>query len=88
MTTDTAVDLMRQATQLGLLLAAPVVAVSLLVGLVVSLLQAVTQVQDQSLSFVPRLVVAAVVLLLVLPWSLERLVEYSTALYHEIPTNF
>ncbi|MSR57141.1 MAG: flagellar biosynthesis protein FliQ [Planctomycetaceae bacterium] len=88
MSTDTAVDLVRQATTLGLLLAAPALVMSLAIGLVVSLLQAVTQIHEQTLSFVPRLIVVAVVVLLLLPWSISRLVDYTTTLYREIPSNF
>jgi flagellar biosynthetic protein FliQ len=88
MTIDTAVDLVRDAAFLGLLIAAPVLAVSIVSGLLIGLLQAATQVQEQSLNFIPRLVLAFVTLLVVLPWSLERLVDYSAALYREIPATF
>lgn len=88
MTTDLAVDLVRQATALGLLLAAPALAASLAIGLVMSLLQAVTQVHEQTLSFAPRLIVVAAVVLALLPWSITRLVEYASTLFHEIPSNF
>jgi flagellar biosynthetic protein FliQ len=88
MDTDAAVDLVRQAIVLGLLVAAPVLAVSIAVGLLSSVLQAATQIQEQSLSFIPRLVAAALALILVLPWSIERLVEYSATLYREIPLTF
>jgi flagellar biosynthetic protein FliQ len=71
-----------------LLLAAPVLAVSIVAGLLLGILQAATQVQEQSLSLIPRLVLALVTILIVLPWSLERLVDYSAALYREIPTTF
>jgi flagellar biosynthesis protein FliQ len=85
---DTAVELVRQATYLGLVLAAPVLAVSIAVGLLMGVLQAVTQIQEQSLSFVPRLAVTVLTVLVLLPWSIERLVEYSVALYQEMPSTF
>ena len=88
MSPDTAVDLLRQALQLGLLVAAPMLAVSLVVGLLVGILQTVTQIQEQTLSFIPRLVAMALAALLVLPWSLERVAEYSIALYQGIPSTF
>ncbi|HTI51006.1 MAG TPA: flagellar biosynthesis protein FliQ [Planctomycetaceae bacterium] len=88
MTIDAAVDLVRQATFLGLLIAAPVLAVSIVVGLVVGILQAATQLQEQTLNFIPRLVLVLVTILVVLPWSIERLVDYSTTLYREIPATF
>ena len=88
MSTDIAVDLMRQATWLGLILAAPVLLASIAVGLVTGILQAVTQIQEQTLSLIPRLVVVAFVMLLVLPWSIERLIEYSSTLYQGIPSKY
>jgi len=88
MDTDSAVELVRQATYLGLLIGAPVLAVSIAVGLLISILQAVTQIQDQTISFVPKILVMVLTLLLVLPWSIERIVEYSTTLYQDIPSTF
>ena len=83
-----AIDLLREALQLGLLVAAPMLAVSLLVGLVVGVLQTVTQVQEQTLSFVPKLVAMTLAAILMLPWSIDRIVEYSATLYRDIPPHF
>lgn len=83
---DTAVDLVRQATWIGLLIGAPVLIVSIVVGLAISILQAATQIQEQTISFVPKIVVMAVTLLLILPWALERLMEYSVQLFRDIPS--
>jgi flagellar biosynthetic protein FliQ len=85
---DTAVDLVRQATYLGLIVGGPVLIVSVVVGLVISILQAVTQIQEQTINFVPKVVLMAVAMLLVLPWAIQRLVEYSTAVFRDIPSNF
>jgi flagellar biosynthesis protein FliQ len=85
---DTAVELVRQATYLGLMIGAPVLAVSIIIGLAISILQAVTQIQEQTLSFVPKIIVMVLTLLLVLPWALERMVDYSSGLYRDIPSNF
>lgn len=85
MTTDTAVDLVREALFLGLMIAAPPLLVSIAIGLAVGIGQAVTQIQEQSLSFVPRLVVVALAVLLMLPWTIDRLVDYATNLYREAP---
>ncbi|MGQ0634658.1 MAG: flagellar biosynthetic protein FliQ [Planctomycetaceae bacterium] len=86
MDVDAAIDLVRQATWLGALLCAPVLVAVALVGLVVSVLQAVTQIQEQTLSFVPRLAIATVTALVILPWGLQRLVEYATELFLGLPT--
>ncbi len=85
MDVDLAVELARQAIVLSLLIAAPVMLMAVLVGLAISILQAVTQIQDQTLSFVPKIVVMFLTMLYVLPWVIDRMVEYSTNLLREIP---
>ena len=87
MSADQAIELARHALLVALILAAPVLIVALLVGLVTSALQTATQLQDQTLSFVPRLVVVVLVAMLTLPWGLEMLVEYSSELFRAIPSN-
>ena len=83
---ETAVDLVRNATYLALLVGAPVLVVSILVGLVISILQAVTQIQEQTLNMVPKIVLMAFTMLLVLPWAIQRVMEYTTALIQDIPS--
>jgi flagellar biosynthetic protein FliQ len=80
------VDLARSAISIALLVAAPMLIVALVVGLVVSILQAVTQIQEQTLAFVPKLVAVAVVFLLALPWIMQTLVKYTTELFRSIPS--
>ena len=80
------VDLARNAIMLALLIAGPMLIVALLVGLVVSVLQAVTQIQEQTLAFVPKLVGVSVVFLLALPWLLQLLVKYTTELFRSLPS--
>ena len=87
MSPDLAVELAREAVVLTLLVGAPVMLAAIVVGLAISILQAVTQVQDQTLSFVPKIVAMFVVLLYTLPWALTRMVEYSTALFQNMPSN-
>ncbi|MBS0262905.1 MAG: flagellar biosynthesis protein FliQ [Planctomycetes bacterium] len=84
---DSAVELVREATQLALVVAAPVLVVSLVVGLVISLIQAVTQIQEQSLNFVPKILLMTVTLLILLPWVMQQIVDYTTSLFHGIPSN-
>ena len=84
MDTHSAADLVRQAIYLGLVLAAPVLAASIATGILAGILQAITQVQEQTLSFVPRLVVTTLTLLFVLPWTIERVVEYAQTLYQDL----
>lgn len=80
------VDLARNAIMLALLIAAPMLLVALIIGLVVSVLQAVTQIQEQTLAFVPKLVGVGVVFLLALPWILQLLVRYTTELFRSLPS--
>jgi flagellar biosynthesis protein FliQ len=80
------VDLARNAILLALLIAGPMLIVALLVGLTVSVLQAVTQIQEQTLAFVPKLVGVSVVFLLALPWLLQLLVKYTTELFRSLPS--
>jgi flagellar biosynthetic protein FliQ len=62
-------------------------AVAVVIGLVISILQAVTQIQDQTISFVPKIVGMFLALLYVLPWIMDRLIQYSVDLYRDIPLN-
>jgi flagellar biosynthetic protein FliQ len=80
------VDLARNAIMLCLLVSAPMLIVALVLGLVVSVLQAVTQIQEQTLAFVPKLIGVAAVFLLALPWILQTLVRYTTELFRSIPS--
>lgn len=80
------VDLARNAIMLALLIAGPMLIVALLIGLTVSILQAVTQIQEQTLAFVPKLIGVSVIFLLALPWILQLLVKYTTELFRSLPS--
>ncbi len=86
MTIDQAAELGRAALMMTLLVGAPVLLAAIVVGLVISILQAVTQIQDQTISFVPKIVAMLLTLLIVLPWAMTLMIEYSTNLIREIPT--
>jgi len=81
-----AVELIRQALTVTLLVAAPLLITSLAVGILVSLIQAVTQIQEQTLTFIPKLVAMAVVFVILLPWSLSQLVQYMVGVLQSFPT--
>jgi flagellar biosynthetic protein FliQ len=85
MNQDTVVYLATQAMELALKIAGPFLLVGLVVGLVVSIFQAVTQIQEQSLSFIPKVIGIAVVIVVLGPWMLGQLVSYVQALYLSIP---
>ena len=78
---DAAVDMIRQALLTALWLCAPVLIASLAVGLIVSILQAATQVHEPTVNLVPRLLAAVLVLLVALPWGLQLLVDYTVTLW-------
>ena len=72
----------------GMLVCLPVLGLTMLVGLLVSVLQVVTQVQEMSLTFIPKLVTAAVSLMVFGPWILRTLTAFSTRLWSGIPDMF
>ena len=80
------IDLARNAIMLALMVGGPLMLVALVVGLVVSVFQAVTQIQEQTLSFVPKLIAVSVAFLVALPWMLEMMIRYTTDLFRSIPT--
>lgn len=86
MNSEFVVHLFREAFYTGMLVAAPLLVVSLLVGLVVSVLQAATSLQEFTLSFVPKLIAIALVLVLTLPWMIDTLVAFTTNLIQQIPS--
>jgi flagellar biosynthetic protein FliQ len=81
-----AADLIRRAVMMTLLVSAPLLVSALLVGLLVTLIQAVTQLQEQTLTFLPKLATMALVFVLVLPWMLRELVEFVLLALRSLPT--
>jgi flagellar biosynthetic protein FliQ len=71
---------------LALKVAGPLLLTALVVGVIVSVFQAVTQIQEQSLSLVPKIAAVAVVIVVLGPWMLGQLVSYTAELYNAIPT--
>jgi flagellar biosynthesis protein FliQ len=85
MTPDVAVGIWREAMWLIVLLVAVIVMPSLLIGLVISTFQAATQINEQTLSFLPRLLVTLVVIIVTGPWLLRRILDYTQQLILSIP---
>jgi flagellar biosynthetic protein FliQ len=77
MTPETVIDVLRRALEMGALVAAPVLLVSLVAGVAVSVLQATTQINDSTLVFVPKIVGVVVVLLLLGPWMLQVYIDFT-----------
>jgi len=82
---DTVVSLATQAMTLALKVAGPMLLAGLIIGLLVSIFQAVTSIQEQSLSFIPKIVGVALLIVLLGPWMLDQLVSYAQNLYTSIP---
>lgn len=80
-----AIDLGREAMSIALLVSAPILLVGIGVGLLIGLLQALTQIQDQTLSFVPKILAMLTAFAIGLPWLIQRMVEYSGTLISNIP---
>jgi flagellar biosynthesis protein FliQ len=85
---DFAIRMMADLFWTALLVSLPVLAATMLVGLAISVLQVATQVQEMSLTFVPKLVAAAVTLVAFGPWCLRKITGYSTHLWSSIPSLF
>ena len=82
---QTAVDLTHEAMRVALVLTLPVLLVSLLVGVVISLLQAVTQINEMTLSFLPKVAAVGAVLLALMPWMVRMMVDYTQGLFAQLP---
>ncbi|HVN72801.1 MAG TPA: flagellar biosynthesis protein FliQ [Desulfomonilia bacterium] len=86
MTPETVTSIMAEAIKITLLVSAPMLLLGLLVGLAISVFSAVTQIQEMTLTFVPKIVVVLLALLFTLPWIIEKLTTYTVNLFNSIPT--
>mgnify|MGYP006285128561 CR=1 FL=1 len=78
-------DIARDAVLVAFMLAGPLLAVAMAAGLVVSLIQAVTSIQEQTLSFVPKLFAVGVTFIVLLSWMLQTLMKFTVELFVSIP---
>ena len=86
MTESVVITVGRDALLMALTLSAPILTVCLVMGLVISLFQAVTQINEMTLSFVPKLIGVGVVLLVLGPWMLQQVVRFAARLFESLPT--
>jgi flagellar biosynthetic protein FliQ len=82
---DTVINLVTGAMTVAFKVAMPLLLVGLVVGLIVSIFQAVTQIQEQTLVFIPKVIALAAVLLIGGPWMLNQILGYTTDLWSSIP---
>jgi flagellar biosynthetic protein FliQ len=85
MSNDLAIYLSKQLLWHSLLIAAPIILVALITGLVVSILQVVTQIQDSTLSFIPKILAVVLMLMLCGEWMLHTLIEFAQGIFFSIP---
>jgi len=85
MSPDMVVALSRQAIEVALFMALPMLGVSLIVGVVISILQAATQIQETTLTFVPKILAMFLALLVAFPWMMDKLVTFTRDLLMNIP---
>ncbi len=84
MTPDQSTELIRSSVWLALQLSVPLLALSFVIGLLISAFQAATQLSDSTVNFVPKLLAVSVSAVALLPWMLQRLSEFTTQLWHSI----
>lgn len=85
MTPNDAIELIRNAAIMALIIGSPLLVVGMVVGLLISLVQALTQIQDQTVAAVPKIVAMVLAMILCLPWLTDRMISYSRDLIHDIP---
>jgi flagellar biosynthetic protein FliQ len=84
MTTDSVVEILRQALLAAFFIAAPLMAIAFAAGVVISLTQIVTSIQDTAFSSIPRLIVFMLAILMLMPWMIDRMVLYTTGLFGDL----
>jgi flagellar biosynthetic protein FliQ len=86
MTEQYVIHLFREAFYTMLLVSAPMLILSMIIGLAISIFQAATSIQEFTLTFVPKIVIVAVVTILTLPWMMDVMIGFTKELFHHIPT--
>ena len=86
MDTQLVVELARNSIYTTLLVSSPMLILALIVGLSISILQAITQIQEMTLTFIPKIVAVAIALIIFLPWMITTVVGFATQLFSIIPT--
>jgi len=86
MSGDVVIGIANEAIKVTLLLAAPMLVVGLIVGLAISIFQAVTQIQEMTLTFAPKIIAVLLALVVALPWMMQLMVDYTQNLFNSIPS--
>ncbi|HYE09384.1 MAG TPA: flagellar biosynthesis protein FliQ [Patescibacteria group bacterium] len=80
------IDVAQEAIKVVLMISAPILGLGLLVGLIVSIVQATTQIQEPTLSFIPKIIAISLVMLVFGPWMMNIMYEFTVKLFENIPT--
>jgi flagellar biosynthetic protein FliQ len=86
MTPEYVLALGREAVMLTLMVSGPMLLFGLIIGLTISILQAVTQIHEMTLTFIPKIVAVAIALVIFLPWMITIIVDFTRGLFISIPT--
>ncbi len=86
MTPELAISIGRDAIYTMLLVAAPMLISGLLIGLIISVFQAITQIHEMTLTFIPKIVIVAISMLIFLPWMVNKLVDFAHRVFGIIPS--
>jgi len=80
------IDVLQEALRIALFLSLPPLALALLIGLVISVFQAVTSIQEQTMVFIPKIIAVSVALMVFMPWMVATAVDFTARLFQMIPT--
>lgn len=86
MTEAFVVHLIRESFYTALLIAAPVLLLSLVVGLIISIVQAATSIQEVTITFVPKMIIIGIVLVITMPWMIDVMSSFTVDLFRQIPS--
>jgi flagellar biosynthesis protein FliQ len=86
MTPDFIIGFARQSIELTLMIALPMLGVGMIVGVVISIFQAATQIQEMTLTFVPKIIAVFLTLLVAFPWIMDKLVTFTREIFLNFPT--
>ncbi len=86
MTQELVISIGREALMLTLMVSGPMLGFGLVIGVIISIFQAVTQINEMTITFVPKIVAVAVALLLFLPWMMNSIIDFTNRMYAIIPT--
>lgn len=84
MNADLVIDLLVSALQMSLLIAAPMLGIGLIIGLTISIFQSVTQIQEMTLTFIPKIIGVVVAVMVFAPWMVDKMMAYTINLFNNL----